>query len=231
MARLTFRALWPVLITAALFAPPPAVAGDGGRVAGGIFGALIRGAMIDGARKSWQKLDEAIINCMVQQHRINPDQLIEQGISASDYRLQQYIESCRQAVAQEQYQREQAERERALREEDEQRREEEAARARQVQLENEREAAEAAELERERIKQAERQAANQRRQQLVAQFSATQADAIITGNLALGMTSAAVLAARGEPTGKEVIPPSEELWTYGRERVVLSKGRVTYIGQ
>lgn len=49
--------------------------------------------------------------------------------------------------------------------------------------------------------------------------------------LKVGMSKDALLAALGKPDRKDVIPPSDEMWFYGSRRIVLSKGKVTYIGQ
>jgi hypothetical protein len=65
----------------------------------------------------------------------------------------------------------------------------------------------------------------------VERFGEANAEAILAGEIRVGMTRDAVLAARGAPSRREQVGSGEELWTYGAERVVILNGRVSYIGR
>ena len=69
-----------------------------------------------------------------------------------------------------------------------------------------------------------------RHSDLVARYGTEQAIAIENGRVLVGMTKDAVIAARGQPDNKEVIPPDDEMWVYGSERISISKGKVTHVG-
>jgi hypothetical protein len=68
-----------------------------------------------------------------------------------------------------------------------------------------------------------------RRQQLVSRFGATQAEAILAGQVQNGMTGEAVREALGEPRRIERAGLGEEMWTYDYVRVVLLNNRVTFV--
>ena len=55
--------------------------------------------------------------------------------------------------------------------------------------------------------------------------------AIKSNKATVGMSKDAVLKALGKPDTKELIPPDDELWVYGSERISISKGKVTYVGR
>lgn len=67
--------------------------------------------------------------------------------------------------------------------------------------------------------------------QLVTTFGAQDASLIEVGQVRVGMTAAAVIAARGNPSRREKVPPDSELWHYGSTEIGFTKGKVTHIGQ
>lgn len=71
----------------------------------------------------------------------------------------------------------------------------------------------------------------QRRKDLADQYGEAAAEAILKGEILKGMSKDAVLAARGKPASKEVLSPSEEIWTYGDARVIFADGKVSYVGK
>jgi hypothetical protein len=99
-----------------------------------------------------------------------------------------------------------------------------AARAEQQRLE-------AAALEARRI--AERAAAEaareERRRDLISRFGAAHANAILAGDVAVGMSPDAVREALGAPRRIERVAPGEEMWVYDQLRVVLLNNRVTFV--
>jgi tetratricopeptide (TPR) repeat protein len=46
-----------------------------------------------------------------------------------------------------------------------------------------------------------------------------------------GMTTAAVLAARGNPSARDAVTAEVEVWSYGAQKIVFTKGKVTSIGK
>ena len=46
-----------------------------------------------------------------------------------------------------------------------------------------------------------------------------------------GMKAAAVLAARGNPSARDAVTAEVEVWTYGTQKIVFTKGKVTSIGK
>lgn len=183
------------------------------------MGSMINAAIIANARNSWMRVDEDVRSCMIHQQHAPLDAWVNQGITAEDYRVASYVQACQQAVAVARAQQQAAERARqAQQEAEEQARREQAEadeRARQEQL-----AAEAA-------AKAQKEA---RRRELVGKYGVEIADAILAGQVRPGMTKDQVLASRGNPEKKEVIPPSDELWQYGSERIAMTNGKVTYVG-
>ncbi len=173
-----------------------------------IFGAIVGAAIIANAQKSWGKVDPNVRDCLATQYGIAPNQLIQQGITAEDQRVAPYVQSCAQAVAQA-----------ILKQQEEQR----ALEAQQAAAEKARQDQLAAEAAAEAQKKAHHE-------ELVAKYGIEMADAITAGQVRVGMTKDEVLAARGNPDKTEAIPPSDELWQYGPERIAISNGKVTYIG-
>ena len=73
-------------------------------------------------------------------------------------------------------------------------------------------------------------AAEKRHAALVTKYGAKTADDISNHSVSLGMTKDQVLEARGEPVSRQLVPPNDELWKYGADQVVITSGRVSYIG-
>lgn len=73
-------------------------------------------------------------------------------------------------------------------------------------------------------------ARDRRRQQIIATYGPEFADHILEGRIVAGMTKEQAFAARGEPSRKDAVPPDDELWYYGSDRVAFFKGKVTYAG-
>lgn len=69
-----------------------------------------------------------------------------------------------------------------------------------------------------------------RRRELIAQHGPEVAEAILAGKVIKDMTFEQVLAVRGVPTNKQVIPPDAELWSYPDAEVAFSAGKVSYVG-
>jgi len=190
---------------------------------GDIIAGAIKQGMINNAVKKWNAVDPDVRQCLASNYGLDLNNLAQQTITPDDYRLQNQMQYCQQAVAQARYQAEQQQR--ALEEQRaaQQRAVEEAQRAQE-------QAAEQA-----RRDQAARDAAAKaqvevRHKGLVARFGSEQADAIESGRVIVGMSRDAVIAARGQPDNKEVIPPDDEMWVYGSQRISISKGKVTYVG-
>ncbi len=91
----------------------------------------------------------------------------------------------------------------------------------------------AADQERQRKTQAhaDKAARDAKHAQLVAKFGGQDATLIESGQVRVGMTMAAVLATRGNPSRREKVPPDSELWHYGSAEIGFTKGKVTHIGQ
>jgi len=191
----------------------------GAGILGAFLGALVNAANVDAAKKSWEEVDPSVQNCLISQYRISPDQLVRNGVAANDDRVVGYVVACRRTVE-------------AARLEQQQR--DEAVHAQEQAAEDARMAQEAADRQAKKAQKLALAAAKAeqeaRLQQLTAKYGADIAKAIILGDLRSGMTKDQVREARGNPDRKEVIPPSDELWSYGSERVVFANGRVTHIG-
>jgi len=100
----------------------------------------------------------------------------------------------------------------------------EVARAEERQRqEREAAAARAAQATRAKAKKAERH------QEFVDKYGEEVASAIQAGEVIIGMPKEAAIAAKGKPRRTDVIPPSDELWYYGNERVAFSNGVATYV--
>lgn len=202
---------------------------------GDVFGAIIQQGMINNAVKKWNAVDVDVRQCLANSYGLNAGALAQQGIAPDDYRLRGQLANCRNQVAearaQAEQQREAEERDRLER----QQAEEEAEKARAAaaeQAERDRAAAAEAARKEELARQAQAKAdAEARHKTLVARFGATQAVAIESGSVQVGMSREAVLEALGRPPdSRQSVPPDDELWVYGSERISISKGRVTYIG-
>lgn len=84
----------------------------------------------------------------------------------------------------------------------------------------------------ERATEAARQAdaaRNARRADLVARYGAATADAILAGRVSVGMSRDQVIASLGQPTSREPLTPTDEIWQYGSRRISFSNGRVAAI--
>jgi hypothetical protein len=68
-----------------------------------------------------------------------------------------------------------------------------------------------------------------RRADLIARHGGTVAAAILAGQVTAGMTAQQVLEARGQPSRREELTPTEQIWHYGAERVMFSNGQVTFV--
>jgi hypothetical protein len=79
----------------------------------------------------------------------------------------------------------------------------------------------------EQKKAAERRDA--RLQELRTRYGA-HAEAIIDGEVQLGMTKQEVLEARGNPTRQDSLPPNYELWVYSPGRIAFTDQKVTHVG-
>jgi hypothetical protein len=66
---------------------------------------------------------------------------------------------------------------------------------------------------------------------LIAKYGAKHADAIVARQALPGMTTAEVIAALGEPSNREVIPPNDELWHYATQQITVIDGKVSYVGR
>jgi hypothetical protein len=70
----------------------------------------------------------------------------------------------------------------------------------------------------------------ERKNTLVAKFGQEAAQAILSGNVRIGMSQEAVTAAWGAPTEKRAVPPADEFWRYPNGRsVVFANKKVTRV--
>lgn len=228
---------------------------------GGLLGGLINQAIIDNAVKSWNAVDPDVQGCLVRSYNIVPADLAQQGISAKDSRLSGYMQSCQQAVAQARQTaaaREAAARswnaidpdvlqcltnsysfvpaqlmQQGIGADDPQIANQmiacrEAIAQKQKQVEEQQHAMEAAH---EAEEKAAKERAEARHKDLVAKFGKEKTDAIENGRVTVGMSKDAVREALGAPNNVESIPPDDEMWVYGSERIAISNGKVTYVGR
>lgn len=179
----------------------PARAQDAGRAIGGIFSAIIKGAIIENARKKWMAVDEEVQLCLIRSYGIQPAQLVQHGVGPDQKNVAPYVNACQQSV------------------DEVHRRQQEIVAARMAEEEKAKEEAEAAKAR-----------AEARHKRLVAKYGENLAVAVEDRRVLVGMTKDAVLEARGQPDSRGLIPPDDELWVYGSDRVVLSAGKVTYVG-
>jgi hypothetical protein len=198
-------------------------ASDGGRIIGDIIGIIIEGAKAERQKKaynSWVQQDSYVIECLRRVHGIEPNDLVQKGITASDARVQPYIRNCLELK-----------RQAAARAEEEARRRDQAARE---ELDRQRAAQEQMELEERR----EAEAAEARRtaereahaKDLRDRFPAAWVPKILAGEIELGWTREAVMASLGEPRSRVRTPDGTEMWTYQTMKVVFTNGKVTYFG-
>jgi hypothetical protein len=186
----------------------PAVASDAGGIVGGIFGALIGTVREGEARNNWQKVNGEVKICLSKRINTTISQLVQKAIYPTDPRLRSYMQACEQQVAEANAQLQQERRIAGLRREQE-------------------EAAKEAAAVRNARARAQKVA---RHRELVAKYGAKIASDIEAGQVRIGMTKEATIAAIGKPNSREVVPPSNELWSYGTKRIAFTNGKVTYVG-
>jgi hypothetical protein len=175
----------------------------GESIANAIINSINR-ASINRAQQSWDAVDKDVQDCLATQHRIDVAQLIQRGVGANDRRVRTQVASCQQY----------AEQQRVL-----------AAQQEQQRLEAEQAALQLAAEEAQRAEQA--RAA--RRADLVSRYGETTANAILSGQVLVGMSRDQVIAARGQPGRREQLTPTDEMWHYGAQRVAFANGRVSFV--
>lgn len=210
-------------IAIALFAGAIAATPVPAQTWGDIIAGAIKQGMINNAVKKWNAVDPDVRQCLASNYGLDLNNLAQQGIVPSDYRLQNQMQYCTQQVAQARYQQQQQQR--ALNEQ----------RAAQEKAAEDAQRAQEAAAEQARQEQATRDAAAKaqaeaRHKDLIARFPREQVDAIENGRVIVGMSKDAVIAALGQPDKKEVIPPDDEMWIYGSQRISISKGKVMFVG-
>lgn len=176
----------------------------------GPLGALLGGLGATSAEASWQKVDPEVRRCVAQKAGATTEQLGQQCITPNDQRVSALVQSCVASVKQDSLAREKVKRDQAAAEEARQKAD---ARARDTKL--------AAEVAAKEKKEA-------RRRDLVAKYG-DKADAILAGQILLGMTKQEVFESRGNPRGRDVVPPTDEMWRYDSGRIVFTDGKVTYL--
>ncbi|HEB87486.1 MAG TPA: DUF4179 domain-containing protein [Gammaproteobacteria bacterium] len=186
----------------------PAVASDAGGIVGGIFGALIGTVREGEARNDWQKVNREVKTCLSKRINVSIGQLVQKAIDPTDPRLRPYMQACEQQVAEANAQLQQERRIAGLRREQE-------------------EAAKEAAAVRNAHARAQKVA---RHRELIAKYGAKIASDIEARRVRIGMTKEATIAAIGKPNSREVVPPSNELWSYGTKRIAFTNGKVTYVG-
>jgi hypothetical protein len=179
---------------------------------GDLLGAIIQKGMVDNAIKKWTEVDPEIRQCLANNYGLNVAQLAQNAVTPDDWRLKNQMQYCAQVVAQA---RALAEQQRLAAIAEQQRRDEAEHMAQEE------------EAKRQAAARAEVQA---RHNSLVAKFGSSQADAIEKGKVTIGMSKDAVIASRGQPSEKQVIPGGrDEMWIYGSQRVAISNGKVTFV--
>ncbi len=186
----------------------PVVAADAGGIVEGIFGAMVGAVREEGARNKWKKVDREVRVCLSERINISIDKLIQKAIYPTDPRLRPYMQMCERRVAGI-YARLRQERRIAV-----------------LRRKQEKAAKDAAAAQNARAMAQHRV----RYRELVNKYGAKIADLIEAGQVRIGMTEAATIAALGEPNRREIVPPSNELWYYGAKRIAFTNGKVTYIG-
>lgn len=216
---------------------------------GGIISCIIIQAMRESALKSWQAVDPDVRTCLAQNYGFNFDGLIQNGISAKDSSISGQLQSCQQAVAQARHDQQQRliEIQQAITAAQNawgalDPRVRQCASARGLNADQlaqkgigpyDKSLNGAVQSCRDQIDQDDNRRHEEaaRHNYLVAQFGSDEAADIEAGRVTVGMSKKAVLEARGRgPDHKDVIPPDDEMWVYGTERISISKGKVTYVG-
>ena len=193
-----------VLAAACALAPGGARAQDlGDAIANAIINSINR-ATINRAQQSWDAVDKDVQDCLARQYRINVPQLIQQGVGANDRRLRTQLANCGQYVEQQ----------RLI-----------AAQQEQARLEAEAAAA-AQRAEEQRMAELAREA---RRSDLITRHGPTIGEAIYSGRVLVGMSREQVIEARGQPSRREQLTPTDEIWYYGGLRVGFANGRVRFV--
>lgn len=212
--RTTFVAL---LLTATMAGTAQAEFRENGElVCTGAMAAVFNKQVIARVNQSWTQVDVETQQCVAARVGASPAQLAARCIAANDSRVSGYVQACRQTIENARQARE--------------------AEARRVAAQREAEAkknaalAEAREKERQAMA-AEKQRVETRRAELTEKYGEQTADAIIARKVIRDMPGEAVIEVRGPPQRKEAIPPSYELWIYGADRIALTNGKVTFVGQ
>ena len=78
--------------------PQAALSQQGGDIAKGVLGIIVQSAAINAARKSWSEVDPEIQTCLRKYYGINPEELANNGIKATDERVVPYIDACRSQI-------------------------------------------------------------------------------------------------------------------------------------
>lgn len=198
-----------------LAAAPASAQSDSGQELGNAIAnaiiASINQARVNHTAHTWDGVEDDVKMCMAERQRLPVPDLIKNLISANDTRIAPQLAQCRQFV---QEQREAAaEAQRVATEQ--------AALAQQ-----QREAEAQAEAERVAL---EAQAAEARRADLTRRYGAAHANAILAGQVAVGMGPDEVTAAVGEPTQREQLTPTDAIWYYNGRRISFSNGHVAAI--
>ncbi len=192
-------------------------------VCGGLFGMMLN-KTAQGTMAAWNSLGGDVERCVQQRSGFSITRLAQQCIEPNDPRIVGQVQFCQQVVQRVREQQQAAENARRAQLAAQ---EEAATRARAVQqamLERQRQAALAAAAQAKA-----REAAH--RQELITKYGQDAADAILAGKVLKGMTIDEVTEARGRPDSKVTVPPDDEMWRYGVDRVVFIDGKVTYVGQ
>jgi hypothetical protein len=189
---------------------------NGQLVCTGAMAAVFNKQLIATVNQSWAQIDAETQQCVASRAGASPAQLAARCIAANDSRVAGYVQACRQTIESARQAREAEGRRVAAQREAEARRN--AAQA------------EAREKERQAVA-AEKQRAEIRRAELIEKYGEQTADAIVAGKVIKDMPGEAVIAVRGPPPRKETIPPAYELWIYGTDRIALTNGKVTFVGQ
>ncbi len=248
MHRPCLRKLRIVSVAIALIAGVIAATPVPAQTWGNLLGAIINQAFVDNAVKKWNAVDPDVRQCLINSYGLYANNLAQQGITPDDYRLQNQMQYCNQQVAQARYQQEQQEQQR-----------EAAISAAQTGWNNLAPAVRQCVVDRgvntaqfvqqgigpdqapadgtvqscqDQIAQveAQNQKAEARHKDLVARFGSDEAQDIENDKVTVGMSKDAVREALGPPDRVDTIPPDDEMWVYGSERISISKGKVTYVG-
>jgi len=222
---------------------------------GQILGGIINQAIVNNAVQKWNAVDPDVRQCLVNTYSLDLNGLAQQGITPDDYRLQNQMQYCNQQVAQARYQQQQQQRAYEEQQAALQRKIEAAQTAWNALDSQVRQCLTDRGIVPDQyanagtspddypvnaqvqscqttIAQAEeqQQQAEARHKQLVDTYGQAQADAIEGHTVLVGMSKDAVREALGAPDRVDTIPPDDEMWVYGPQRISISKGKVTYVG-